>query len=277
MLDLKGKTVLVTGSTDGLGRELASACLQEGATLLAHGRNLDKGTALMTSLRQEFPGATIRYYNANLASLEETFSLCRRLLENEEHLEVLVNNAGIGPRSPGLPRRVTEDNLELMFQVNYLAGYILARRLLPILKINGARIVNVASIGQQALDFSNLQLEHDFDDARAYRQSKLAQILDTLTLTTSLEGMGITVNAGHPATLMGTKMVLDSEGYFPGVKTSVAEGVNNIMHLIADDSLQNISGLYFEDQQPTEANAQAYERSAREKLASISAEIIANY
>lgn len=259
--------VFITGSTDGLGRMVATQLAQQGATVLLHGRNPAKGAAVLSEIFEASGNPKLRFYNADLASLEQVRDLALRLRINEPRLDVLVNNAGIGPRAPGLSRRLSQDGHELLFAVNYLAGFLLTRELLPLLQASApARIVNVASIGQQPLDFDNLMLVQDYDDARAYRQSKLAQILDTFTLAEQLAGTGVTVNCLHPATLMDTKMVHEGSGYFPGVKTTTEAGAAALLHLIASAGLEGVSGRYYDGLQEACANDQAYDPRARGQL-----------
>jgi NAD(P)-dependent dehydrogenase (short-subunit alcohol dehydrogenase family) len=271
MKPLQEQVILITGSTDGLGRLVAQRLAQQGATVLLHGRDPAKGAAVLGDIAMATGNPRVRYYNADLASLDEIRDLALRLRINEPRLDVLVNNAGLGPLAPGLPRRLSHDGHELLFAVNYLAGFLLSRELLELLKASApARIVNVASIGQQVLDFDNLMLDHDYDDARAYRQSKLAQILDTFTLAQELEGSGVTVNCLHPATLMDTKMVHDSSGYFPGVKTTIEQGAEAVERLVCAAELDGVSGRYFDGKTEARANEQAYDLEARQRLLELS-------
>jgi len=277
MKTLQQQVILITGSTDGLGRMVAQHLAQQGATVLLHGRDPDKGSAVLGEIVMATGNPRVRYYNADLASLDEVRDLALRLRINEPRLDVLVNNAGIGPIAPGLPRRLSADGNELLFAVNYLAGFVLTRELLPLLLASApARIINVASVGQQQLDFNNLQLEQDYDDARAYRQSKLAQILDTFTLAAELEGHGVTVNCLHPATLMDTKMVHDGAGYFPGVKSTTEQGAAALEQLICAAGLEGITGRYYDGLLEARANEQAYDLDARRRLLDASKALAGN-
>jgi len=162
-------------------------------------------------------------------------------------------------------RERAADGLELAFAVNYIAGYALSRLLLPLLVRSApSRIVNVASAGQQAIDFADVMLTKDYDGVRAYRQSKLAQIMNAFDLAEDPRNTGVTVNALHPATFMPTKMV-------PGAPLStVAEGVAATMRLIAAPADQLGTGRYYNGQQEARANAQARDREARRQLRALS-------
>jgi NAD(P)-dependent dehydrogenase (short-subunit alcohol dehydrogenase family) len=187
-------------------------------------------------------------------------------------LDILINNAGVGTGGQDSKRQVSADGYELRFAVNYLAGFLLTSELLPLLKASApARIANVASAGQQAIDFGDMMLTHGYSGVRAYCQSKLAQILFTIDLAEQLKGTGITVNALHPASYMDTTMVRQA-----GVKpwSSVETGANAILNLAASPALEGRSGLYFDGQRESRADAQAYDEKARRQLRALSLELI---
>lgn len=265
---LVGKTALVTGSTDGLGRAVALQLAARGAYVLVHGRNRDRGESVVNEIKAARGEAT--FYAADLASLAEVRKLADAVLREHSRIELLINNAGIGSanRDGGRAREVSADGHELRFAVNYLSGYLLTRRLLPtILTSAPARIVNVASLGQRAIDFDNVMLEREYDGSRAYSQSKLAQIMLTVDLARELEGKNVTVNSLHPATYMDTGMVRGA-----GVKprSTVAEGAEAVMYVATAPELQGKTGLFFNGKQSTRANPQAYDEAARAKLKALS-------
>jgi NAD(P)-dependent dehydrogenase (short-subunit alcohol dehydrogenase family) len=258
------QTILVTGATDGLGRALARELAARGATVLLHGRT----KARLEDTRREIVEATgsdrLRTYLADLASLEQVRRLGREVAGDQERLDVLVNNAGIGGDGP---RQQSADGLELRFAVNYLAPFLLTELLLPLLRRSvPARIVNVASVGQVPIDFDDVMLERGYDALRAYRQSKLAQIMFTFELAERLRAAGesgVTVNALHPATLMDTKMALETFGY---AMSTVEAGVEATLRLVVAPELEGVSGRYFDRLDDAEANAQAYDAEARGRL-----------
>src|SRR5215218_1475392 len=193
-------TVLVTGASDGLGRALATRLAGEGATVLAHARSEERGREALAELL-DGPG-DVRLVIGDLASLSAVRALADQV---PDRLDVLVNNAGIGFAGG---REESEDGHELLFAVNYLAGYLLAALLRDRLAAAApARIVNVASAGQMAIDFDDVMLEDGYDGVRAYCQSKLAQVMHAFDLAEQLGDAGVTASALHPATYMATKMV----------------------------------------------------------------------
>jgi NAD(P)-dependent dehydrogenase (short-subunit alcohol dehydrogenase family) len=235
-MTVKGKTILVTGSTDGVGRWVAERLAAGGARVLVHGRDRARGEALVATIAKG--GGEATFLKADLASLAEVRGLAEAVRRETDGLDVLVNNAGIG--TAGHAREVSADGYELRFAVNYLAGFLLTRLLLPALEQRApSRIVNVASVGQQAIDFSDVMLTHGYSGVRAYCQSKLAQILFTIDLAEELKGRGVTVNALHPATYMDTTMVRRS-GATP--TSTVEEGGEAILQLVASPALDGQSG-----------------------------------
>ncbi|HEX9342263.1 MAG TPA: SDR family NAD(P)-dependent oxidoreductase [Actinomycetota bacterium] len=297
MPDLSQQTILVTGATDGLGRALAAELARRGATVLAHGRSRERLDETVAELEAASGGdGRVRGYLADLASLEEVAGLAAQVAKAEPRLDVLVSNAGIGSNVPGGEQRLeSRDGIELRFAVNYLAGYVLTRQLLPLLQDSvdpsggpaaamesarassgrgtvppepprPARIVNVSSIGQAPIDFDDVQLTRAYSGYRAYCQSKLAQILDTITLAEQLDGSGVTVNALHPATFMATKIVASPI-------SEVAEGVEATLRLATGPALDGVSGRFFDGQREARANQQAYDPAARQRLAEVSEQL----
>lgn len=262
------QVVLVTGSTSGLGREVARRLAATGARVIVHGRNRQRGMALVEEIEREGKGSA-RFYRADLASLEEVRELARAILRDYDRVDVLVNNAGIWLRNAN-SRRLSADGHELHFAVNYLSGFLLTHMLLPRLTESApSRIVNVASLAQAPIDFDDVMLESDYDASRAYAQSKLAQVMFTFDLARELEGSGVTVNALHPATLMDTRMVREA-GVQP--RTTVDEGADAVMNLITVPDVG--TGQYFDGMRPSRANAQAYDEEARDRLGALSRELV---
>ncbi len=270
MRPLHEQTILITGATDGLGRALAGELAAGGAAVLLHGRDDERMTATLNAIADQTASARLSLYRADFSSLADVRELARRVAEEHDRLDVLVNNAGIGTRLPGDGRRLeSADGHELRFQVNYLAGYLLTRLLLPLLVRSApARIVNVSSAGQTPIDFDDVMLTRDYSGTRAYCQSKLAQVMFTFDLAEELEEEDVTANCLHPATYMPTKMVL-AAGVSPA--SPLEKGVEATMRLIAGEDVEGVSGRYFNVQREARADAQAYDADARRRLRELSA------
>jgi NAD(P)-dependent dehydrogenase (short-subunit alcohol dehydrogenase family) len=267
MASLKGKTALVTGSTDGVGRVVAEQLGKMGARVLVHGRDRARGEGVVDDIKRG--GGTAEFLSADLASLAEVRCLADAVRATADRLDILINNAGIG--SAGAGRQASADAHELRFAVNYLAGFLLSYLLLPLLKQSApARIVNVASAGQQAIDFNDVMLTVGYSGSRAYCQSKLAQIMFTIDLARELEGTGVTVNALHPATYMNTTMVRRA-GVTP--ISTVEQGAEAILNLAAGPALEGRSGLYFNGLREARADRQAYDAEARARLRALSLDL----
>ncbi|HEX8133316.1 MAG TPA: SDR family NAD(P)-dependent oxidoreductase [Actinomycetes bacterium] len=269
MRPVEDQTILVTGATDGLGRALARELATRGATVLLHGRSKERLEDARRELQEATGSDRLRTYLADFASLEQVRRLAREVAGDQERLDVLVNNAGI---AGGGPRQESAEGYELRFAVNYLAPFLLTDLLLPLLRRSApARIVNVASVGQVPIDFDDVMLERGYDPMRAYRQSKLAQVMFTFELAERLGAAGesgVTVNALHPATLMNTKMALESFGY---TISSIQDGVEATLRLVVAPELDGVSGRYFDRLDESRANPQAYEADARRRLWRLSA------
>ena len=254
------RIALVTGSTDGLGREVARRLAAEGAHVIVHGRNVERGQAVVAEIAAAGKGSA-RFYQADFASLAEVRRLAGEIRRDYTRLDVLVNNAGvIVPQ-----REVSKDGYEMQFAVNYLSGYLLTYSLLPLLeKGTSPRIVNVSSLAASPIDFTDVMLERGYSSNRAYGQSKLAQVMFTIDLAQELKGKGIVVQALHPATYMDTNMVRSAGGT---PRSTVEEGAAAVMNAIATDAP---SGSFFIGQKVGTPNAQAADADARRQLRELS-------
>jgi len=259
------QVVLISGSTSGLGREVAYRMGARGAHVIVHGRNRERGMEVVNTINQG-PG-TARFYAADFASFAQVRSLVDAILADYDRLDVLVNNAGIG--SAPLERVLSDDGHELRFQVNYLSPFLLTHMLLPLIEASApARIVNVSSLAQRPIDWDDVMIEKDFTGGRAYGQSKLAQIGHTFDLHEELAGKDIMVNALHPATYMPTGMV-QRLGVTP--RATIAEGADAVMNLIVSDDI--VGGQFFNQLRPQRAHEQAYDMESRRKLRELSRQL----
>ncbi len=260
------EVVLVTGSTSGLGREVARRLGATGAFVIVHGRNRERGREVVEAIQSQGVG-NARFYAADFSSLDQIREFGEAILRDYDRLDVLVNNAGFG-RAPD-ERMISQDGHELRFQVNHLSHFLLTRMFLPLLRASApSRIVNVSSGAQQAIDFDDVMIENNFSGGRAYSQSKLAQIMFTIDLAEELAGTGVVVNALHPATYMDTGMVRRA-GLTP--RATVGEGADAVMRLITSPDVG--SGGYFNRMRPARADDQVYDEEARRKLRRLSEEL----
>jgi NAD(P)-dependent dehydrogenase (short-subunit alcohol dehydrogenase family) len=236
---LEDQTILVTGSTDGLGMAVAAELARRGASVRVHGRDPEKVARVTQEIGAE------RGLVADLARLDEV----RRLADEVDQLDT-------GARAQ------SADGHELTFAVNHLSHFLLTMLLLPKLR-EPARIVNVASIGQQTLDLDDLMLERGWDAYGAYAKSKLAQVLFTIELAERLGDRDVTVNALHPATLMDTNMVRSALGR---PRSTVEEGLEATVRLVADPELDDVSGRFFDGLAESYPHPQAADPEARRRL-----------
>ena len=273
MRPIDQQVILVTGSTDGLGRALAGKLAERGATVLLHGRDAARGDTAMREIREATGNERLAFYLADFSSLAQVRGLAEQILAEHERLDVLVNNAGIGTRGrTGSERELSQDGYELRFAVMYLAPYLLTQLLEPLLVRSApARIVNVASAGQAAIDFDDVMLERGYSGVQAYCQSKTALVMLTFDLADELRDRKVTANCLHPGTYMPTKMVLEA-GVSP--VDSLESGVEATLRLIADHDLDGVTGKYFDRQREGRAHPQAYDADARRRLRELSAELV---
>jgi NAD(P)-dependent dehydrogenase (short-subunit alcohol dehydrogenase family) len=263
---LYGKTAVVTGSTDGLGKEVARQLAALGAFVIVHGRNAQRGAEAVEAIRAQGKGGAV-FRQADFGSLAEVRSFADWVAAHHGGPDLLINNAAatVGER------RVSADGFELAFAVNHLAHFLLSQLLLPALEANApARIVNVSSLGQTPIDFDDLMMEKRYDAFDAYRRSKLAQIMFTIDLAARLDPAKVTVTALHPARAMNTPRVLNG-GFTP--LSTVEEGAESVLNAAVSPDVQGRSGVYFNQLEEARANDQAYDGAARAKLWAISMEL----
>ncbi|MEU9336427.1 SDR family NAD(P)-dependent oxidoreductase [Streptomyces sp. NPDC048290] len=261
---MSGHTTLITGASQGLGRALAIELAAHGGTLLLHGRNDARLQTVAEEARAAGPDVTVRTYLADLSDLDQVHALADRIRDAEPHLDGLINNAAVTAGSDPRRREVSRQGYELRLAVNLFAPYALTLGLLPLLSSSApARVINVASSVQGAVDFRDVMMEHNYDGLRAYGRSKLALIMATFDLAVELQGTGVTVNAVHPADLMDTESVR-AFGIPP--RTTPEDGAQPVARLLLDPEIALTSGRYFDRFTDARAHAQAYDPAARRRL-----------
>jgi NAD(P)-dependent dehydrogenase (short-subunit alcohol dehydrogenase family) len=270
MASLVGKSVLITGATSGIGYLAAGALMRAGATVFLHGRDAARLATCAERLAHDAadpswadrspPGTIGGQLVADLASLADTATLAATVAREAPMLDVLVNNAGVGFGSDRRLRELSRDGHELRLAVNYLAPVLLTELLLA-QGLPRRAVVNVASIGQEPLDFEDLESERDYDGTRAYRRSKLALIMWSFDLAARHPERSVL--ALHPGTLLDTQMVRDS-GVTP--RGPASRGAEVILGVVEQALYGARSGEYFDELSPARAKPPAYDEGARAEL-----------
>jgi NAD(P)-dependent dehydrogenase (short-subunit alcohol dehydrogenase family) len=266
--DPNAPVILITGSTDGLGREAARRLAATGAHIIVHGRNRERGAAVVDEIRRDGKGSAA-FYPAEFGSLATVRAFADTILRHYPRVNVLVNNAGVWLREG--PRQTSADGYEMTFAVNYLSGYLLTRMLLPRLVASApSRIVHVSSQTQSPVNLDDVMQERGYSGQRAYSQSKLAQVMFTFDLARELEGKRVSAVALHPATLMDTHLV-HAAGVQP--RSTVDEGATALVRLVVDSAI--INGAFYNGLREARANPQAYDDAARAGLRALSDRLVA--
>ena len=265
MTAIQDQVILVTGSTDGIGKQTAHDLAKMGATVLLHGRSRERAEVTLQEIFAATGSDRLEYYLADFSSLADVRRLAEAVRSQHCTLNTLINNAGIGAgHLTDTQRALSQDGYELRLAVNYLAPFLLTHLLLPCLQHTvPSRIINVASFGQQPIDFENVMLEQHYDPMQAYCQSKLAGIMFSFDLAEQLKNKGITVNCLNPGSRLNTKMVREMFGEYRG---SVQSGADAIIYVATSHHLEGVTGKYFDQMQEAQAIAQAYDTQARQKL-----------
>jgi NAD(P)-dependent dehydrogenase (short-subunit alcohol dehydrogenase family) len=268
--DVQGREIImITGSTGGLGREVALMLAGPGTHIIVHGRNVERGEEVVAEL--EARGSTARFVGADLGSLAQVRGLVAQLEREYDRIDLLINNAGIGRGQENAPREVSADGHELRFQVNYLSHFLLTRELLPLL-VSGApsRVVSVSSGAQGGgtIPFDDLMYERPpYVGNTAYARSKLAQIFMTLDLAEEMQGSDVTFAAVNPGGFLDTDMVRERGGT---ATMPTEEGARFVVNAARSQE----SGAYFNEMEIGRANAQAYDLEARRRLREISMQLV---
>jgi retinol dehydrogenase 12 len=268
---MQGKTVVATGATSGIGEVAVKTLAGMGARIVFIARDAKRATATLAALEQIAPGRGHRFHIADLSLMAETRRVGSEIAASEARIDVLINNAG----AMFSDRRVTAEGLELTFALNHMAYFVLTKALGE--RLAGtpqARVVSTASGAHHGarLDFADLQCARDYSGMRAYRRSKLANILFTRVLARRLSGSGVTANCLHPG-LVATRFGDEAGGWtgrlFPLLKRfaiSPEQGAQTIVTLASSPEVASISGKYFEKQKVRAPSAAAQNDKAADLL-----------
>jgi NAD(P)-dependent dehydrogenase (short-subunit alcohol dehydrogenase family) len=268
---VKGKIVLITGATSGIGKETARGLAQLGATVVITTRDAQRGEQTKQELIQSTENNNIDVLYCDLASFASIRECCTEFLKKYDALHVLINNAGIVEYH----RRESKDGVENTFATNYLAPFLMTNLLLDVLKKSApARIINLTSgLHSGTIRFDDLEFKQDFSGMKVYGHSKLAIILFTRLLAAQLKGTGITVNCVNPGmstTNLGRDAGWFSAGFFKlfGKEPSIAAQTS--IYLASSSDVVTISGEYFEKKTVKQINKETYDMEVAKKLWDIS-------
>ena len=247
---MRGKTVVITGGTSGIGEVAAVELAKMGARIVLVARDKSRGNATLARLHDSAPGIAHSVHFANLLRLAEMIRVAAQIADQESRIDILINNAG----ALFATRRLTEDGLECTFALNHMAYFVMTEGLRErLLASSPARIINTASASHQGatLDFDDLQSAKSFGPMKAYGRSKLCNILYTRELARRLRGTGVTANCLHPG-FVATRFGDRSGGMIsPFVRLakffaiSPDEGAKTIVYLASSPEVAGITGQYF--------------------------------
>ncbi|MGB9800371.1 MAG: SDR family oxidoreductase [Thermanaerothrix sp.] len=273
---INGKTVLITGATDGIGKVTARELAKQGAQVVIVGRNPEKTARVAEELRQVGNPAMVDYLVADLASQASIRQMVATFRQRYDQLHVLINNAG----AYFTRRQISPDGLEMTFALNHLGYFLTTLLLLDVIKASApARIINVSSTAHNGarLNFDDLQNERGYNGWRAYSQSKLANLYFTYELARRLEGTGVTVNALHPGFVASRFAHNNHDPIAWGFRLvqrlfaiSPEEGAQTSIYLATADEIAGVSGRYFVNKRPVPSSAASYDRAAAQRLWEIS-------
>ena len=268
---MKGKTVVATGATSGIGQAAALALARMGARIVLVARDAGRAKATLDRLERAAPRLGHGAHLADLSSMADTRRAGLLIAKSEPRIDVLVNNAG----AMFADRRVTAEGLEATFALNHMAYFLMTAALGERLAASApARIVSTASAAhlRATLDFSDLQGAKGYNGWRAYGRSKLANILFTREAARRLAGVGVTANCFHPG-VVATGFGAGSGGWtsrlMPLVRpflTRPEQGADTLVHLASSPEVASVTGAYFVSRKAVEPSAAARDDAAATKL-----------
>ncbi|XP_026149181.1 retinol dehydrogenase 13 isoform X2 [Mastacembelus armatus] len=280
---LDGKTVLITGANTGIGKETALDMAQRGARVILACRDMTRARIAADEIRQKSGNGNVLVKKLDLASLQSVRDLAKDVQENETRLDILINNAGIMM----CPKWKTEDGFEMQFGVNHLGHFLLTNSLLDLLKKSApSRVVIVSSLAHEKghIHFDDINLDKSYKREQSYRQSKLANVLFGRELAARLQGTDVTVYSLHPGVIrtelgrhllptlpLWKKIILKP---FIMLIKSPWEGAQTTIYCAVDESLANVSGLYYSDCAPKTPAPQALNDATAKKLWDLSASMV---
>jgi NAD(P)-dependent dehydrogenase (short-subunit alcohol dehydrogenase family) len=277
---MAGKTVLITGGTNGIGKATAIGLARLGAHVGITGRDRARAEAAAADIRAVSGNPAVDVHVADMSAQAEVRRLAQDVLDAYPRLDVLVNNVGGFWNT----RHATVDGLEHTFALNHLAPFLLTNLLLDRLRASApARIVTLSS-GAQAMgriNFDDLQGERSYSGQRAYNQSKLANVMFTYELARRLEGSGVTATVLHPGVVrtgFGAEDPARWQRVFlplmrPVMKTP-DRGAETVIYLACAPEVDGVSGRYFANRKPRQSSKASYDIAAQARLWRVSADLV---
>jgi len=278
--DVRGRTILVTGATSGIGREAAVELARRGARVVIVGRDRERTERARASVAERSASADVSHLLGDFSSQASIRELAQAFRSRHDRLHVLVNNAG----GVNKTRRLSAEGIEATFAVNHLGYYLLTDLLRDVLvKSAPARVVVVASIGHRrgSLDFDDLGFARGYSTMRAYARSKLANVLFASELARRLAGTGVTANSLHPGTV-DTNIWSGAPWWAkPIIRllyrpffSSAEKGGSYIVDLAANPALEGVTGKYFEEGRLVDPSRLAMDAVLARRLWEVSAEMV---
>lgn len=276
----KKKVVLITGGTSGIGKATAVEIAKMENFVVILSRSKERGEKALEEIKRESGSSNIELMLCDLGNQDDIRSFVKQFEERYKRLDVLINNAGV--ILPG--RHETADGFELQFGVNHLGHFLLTNLLLDIIKSSApSRIVVVASGAHKAgkIHFEDINLKNKYNLAKAYAQSKLANVLFTYELADRLKGSNVTVNCLHPGAV-ATQMGINRETGFGTFITrmlkpffqSPKEGAATSVYLATSEEVKDITGKYFYKKKPIRSSEKSYDKQLAKKLWEHSEELV---
>lgn len=265
---MKNKTVLITGSTDGIGVQTALELAKKGARILIHGRNPDRAAKVVSQI--ESAGGQAQSLIADLSSMADVKKLAAAA-NAAGPIHVLINNAGVFMKE----KKLTVDGFETTFAVNHLAVFLLTNELLPSMP-DGSRIITLSSIAHKngKIDFDNLQSEKSFDGYAAYAMSKLCNVVFSYELARRAASRGILSNAVHPGVIQ-TKLL--KEGFNMDSAGSLEEGAATSIYLASASEVQGVTGKYFVSSRESVSSSASRDEALQRKLWDVSEQLLSRF
>lgn len=258
---MDAKVILVTGSTDGIGKQTALELAEMGHKVIVHGRNKERSRKAAEEIMARSGNNEVEVTVADFTDLQSIAAMAQDVKSRFPRLDVLVNNAGVFENK----KVILKNGFERTFMVNHLAPFALTLQLLDLIQvIPASRIVNVASMAQSgSIDFDNLNGEKHFDPYHAYALSKLENVLFTYKLVRVLNNGHVTVNCLHPG-VIGTKLFHEGWGGFGG--SSLEKGARTLVFAAVSQEVEGKTGLYLVNKSEVRSAPISYDKKIQDRL-----------